>query len=260
MCAGFISPVVLHFVIGQLLAFLSLWLMSSQPDVETAYTSQVILVTGLTGLLTGGILCFSYRRDQLRRKSSNLPVRCPRFFLSFRKILLLLIMGAGFGQYMNILMGMIAEYLPSGDYFEEMAAITNGKSLAFMIFWTGIIAPFAEEMVFRVCIFLRLRDHLKLLPSAILSAAFFGIYHGNFVQGIYAGVLGFLFALIMEWSGCLSSSFFLHAGANIWMLVLDEYMYRFLLPPGDRFYVLFSFIMILCMIIGLRMFRRDYRP
>lgn len=51
-----------------------------------------------------------------------------------------------------------------------------------MIFWMGIIAPAAEEMIFRWLIYLRLRDWLKMPVAAVISGLIFGIYHGNIVQ------------------------------------------------------------------------------
>ena len=89
-----------------------------------------------------------------------------------------------------------------------------------MIFWMGIIAPAAEEMIFRWLIYLRLRDWLKMPVAAVISGLIFGIYHGNIVQGIYASILGTAFAWILEMSGNIYSSMLLHMGANIWSLVI----------------------------------------
>ena len=92
-----------------------------------------------------------------------------------------------------------------------------------MIFWMGIIAPAAEEMIFRWLIYLRLRDWLKMPVAAVISGLIFGIYHGNIVQGIYASILGTAFAWILEMSGNIYSSMLLHMGANIWSLLISEY-------------------------------------
>ena len=40
----------------------------------------------------------------------------------------------------------------------------------------------------------------------------------NLLQGVYATIMGLLFALILEWRGNLFASVFLHMGANIWSL------------------------------------------
>lgn len=62
----------------------------------------------------------------------------------------------------------------------------------------GIVAPVAEEMVFRGAV---LRTLLKLFPNSIywiaicVSALLFGLVHGNIAQGTHA----FLMGLILGW-------------------------------------------------------------
>ena len=252
------SPVLFHFLFGQVLAYFSLWITSGQEDARESYMGQVMTVTGLTGILVGIILIFLYRRDQRRRKETRLPLICKRIFPSLPEVFLLLLMGAGLGQYMNLLIGMLSELLPQGGYYEEMAAISDGKSLAVQILWMGIAAPFGEEMVFRILMFLRMREHMRLVPAALLNGLLFGIYHGSVIQGIYAGLLGFIFALLLEWSGCLASSILLHIAANCWPLIMEEYAARLLLPPGDRFFVSFSFVLLLSIFWGLWYFRKKW--
>ena len=120
-------------------------------------------------------------------------------------------------------MAILQSFINSSAYQESMTRITEGKSLLMMIFWMGIIAPAAEEMIFRWLIYLRLRDWLKMPVAAVISGLIFGIYHGNIVQGIYASILGTAFAWILEMSGNICSSMLLHMGANIWSLLISEY-------------------------------------
>ena len=120
-------------------------------------------------------------------------------------------------------MAILQSFINSSAYQESMTRITEGKSLFMMIFWMGIVAPAAEEMIFRWLIYLRLRDWMKLPVAAVISGVVFGIYHGNIVQGIYASILGTAFAWILEMSGNIYSSMLLHMGANIWSLVITEY-------------------------------------
>jgi len=77
-------------------------------------------------------------------------------------------------------------------------------------------------MVFRWLIYLRLRDTFSIWIAAIISSVFFGVYHGNMMQAIYAGVLGMFFALALEMTGNLWSSVILHVSANIFSLIMQE--------------------------------------
>ena len=81
---------------------------------------------------------------------------------------------------------------------------------------TLLIAPLVEEGIFRRGIYAVFRRWLGVTPAAFLSALAFGLYHGNWIQGIY----GFVFGLLLAW-GYESSSFgkyrmvvLMHGAAN----------------------------------------------
>ena len=73
--------------------------------------------------------------------------------------ILLLLVGASLATFANMLVALLQNVLNVQEYQENMAQITNGKSLFMLIFWMGVIAPLAEEIVFRWLIYLRLRDY-----------------------------------------------------------------------------------------------------
>ena len=74
----------------------------------------------------------------------------------------------------------------------------KAKQMWFLILSMGIIAPLAEEIVFRWLIYLRLRDYMRMGAAAVISGLIFGIYHGNLVQAVYASLLGIVFAYILD--------------------------------------------------------------
>ena len=59
----------------------------------------------------------------------------------------------------------------------------------------GIAAPFAEEVIFRWLVFLRMRDNMRVITAALFSGLTFGIYHMNLLQGVYATIMGFAFRI-----------------------------------------------------------------
>ena len=90
-----------------------------------------------------------YHRDKVRRIAGGLIPVQKKVRLSLPQILLLLLAGAGLAQYGNFLMAMLQSFISSTTYQDSMTRITEGKSLLMMIFWMGIVAPAAEEMIFR---------------------------------------------------------------------------------------------------------------
>lgn len=113
-----------------------------------------------------------------------------------------------------------------------------------LLLWMGIVAPVAEEMIFRWLVYLRLRDYLRVGAAVVISAAAFGIYHGNLPQAIYAGLVSAVFAYLLEKSGNLWSCVLLHIGANTWSLILSEYgLFLLVRDYGPQ--------MLLCLYTGL---------
>lgn len=216
-------PVGIHYLIGQILGSAVLfWLMGRSGNVKDSYYSYTLVITGLTGVLVMFPAVYFYRKDRVGRLIGGLT-SIEEQKLTIPEILLLLAAGAGFAQYANVLVAILQNWIQSTTYGDTMSKITSGKSLFMMIFWMGIIAPIAEEMIFRWLVYLRLRDHFSVLVSAVISAAFFGIYHGNIPQAVYAFILGALFAWFLEMGGNKWVSVFLHIGANTWILIFGEY-------------------------------------
>ncbi len=67
---------------------------------------------------------------------------------------------------------------------------------------TLVAAPLAEEILFRGLIMKLLqKGGYNFWVANVIQAVFFGIVHGNLVQGLYAFVMGFTFGLIYKRTG-----------------------------------------------------------
>lgn len=186
------------------------------------YQSQVVMLTGLTGLLTMiPCVCF-YKKDKKARIAGGLLPERREKNLNFAESVLIFFIGTGFSQFVNILATLLRDVINYQQYQETVDEITLGKNLLTMILWMGIVAPLAEEIVFRWLIFLRLRDYVRREAAIIISAVFFGVYHMNLVQAVYAGILGAVFAYFLDITGSIWASVLLHMGSNIWSLVFEE--------------------------------------
>lgn len=258
----------LHFGISQIVAYAGLYFLVKRTGQGLgAYYSQAVMLTGITGLLTLIPAWAFYQRDWCRRQYSGLltvPAESVRRSksgksLKIGEILLLLLLGAALAEYMNIVVGLLTLGSDAAQsYNDSMAVLTDGKSFWYLVLWMGIAAPIAEESIFRWLIYLRLRDFTGPVISAAISGIMFGIYHGNLIQGIYASVLGFVFALVLEWSGSLASSALLHMGANIWSLVLDEWKDTLSSGQGALIFGYVLLMMFFLIILGLVYFYKKY--
>ena len=100
--------------------------------------------------------------------------------------------------------------------YEKAAEELGSYPVEVYLLLTLVIAPLLEEGIFRRGIYAVFRRWLGVTPAAFLSALAFGLYHGNWIQGIY----GFVFGLLLAW-GYESSSFgkyrmvvLMHVAAN----------------------------------------------
>lgn len=195
-----------------------------------------------------------YSKDRIARRNGGLVLAQKPWKLDLTEMILFLGMGAAFSQYANMFVGLLQSVLNYQEYQETMDQMTSGKSMWFLILSMGVIAPLAEEIVFRWLIYLRLRDYVRMGAAMVISGLIFGIYHGNLVQAVYAGILGMIFAYFLEISGCLWGSVLLHMGANIWSLVSPD-LVSWMLQKNPMYILIMLFALILILVYGIPYFQ-----
>lgn len=82
----------------------------------------------------------------------------------------------------------------------------------------GLLTPFIEEVLYRGILWHRLRRGFRPLTAAFLSALVFGAAHGEIRQGIYAFVMGAVFAMGYELTRQFEVPFLLHSSCNLLVL------------------------------------------
>ena len=195
-----------------------------------------------------------YSKDRIARRNGGLVLAQKPWKLDLPEMILFLGMGAAFSQYANMFVGLLQSVLNYQEYQETMDQMTSGKSMWFLILSMGVIAPLAEEIVFRWLIYLRLRDYVRMGAAMVISGLIFGIYHGNRVQAVYGGILGMIFAYFLEISGCLWGSVLLHMGANIWSLVSPD-LVSWMLQKNPMYILIMLFALILILVYGIPYFQ-----
>ena len=88
-----------------------------------------------------------------------------------------------------------------------------------------LIGPFAEEVLFRIVLFSRLRKIIPFIVAALLSSLLFGLYHGNLMQGLYALIMGTAICLFMEEGGSVIYAYLFHVAANLVSNLCYEFEY-----------------------------------
>lgn len=128
-------------------------------------------------------------------------------------------------------------------FAETTSLITEGSFFsAFLV--AGIIAPFAEEFLFRGVIYRTLNRYFSIITSILVQAILFGIFHGNMVQGVYATFLGIVFGYITYKSKSLWPAVIAHMSNNILALTLP-----YILPSSIDSLLGYSILSILGIIL-----------
>ena len=64
------------------------------------------------------------------------------------------------------------------------------------------------------------RFHIAI--AMIISSMFFGLYHGNLVQGVYGFAMGLLMCMACEYVHSVMGAFLMHSAANLTVYLLGR--------------------------------------
>ena len=107
------------------------------------------------------------------------------------------------------------------------AALTD-ESLFTGNLWLEAVLPLAaspilEEYFFRGVLYGRCKELVSAPAAAFMTAAFFGVFHWDLVQGIYSFFMGLLLAYLMEKTNTVKAPVVFHFAANLAALVLEVF-------------------------------------
>lgn len=135
--------------------------------------------------------------------------------ISRRRFLMLLVMGTGFAVFFSALLTVIPfpesfmeSYRSSSDGFRG----GSDQILA----WLSVIllAPVAEEIVFRGYMLGRLLEGFETRTAMMISAVIFALCHVSLLWMIYAWIMGMMLAWVSVREDNLAYSMALHIGFN----------------------------------------------
>ena len=157
------------------------------------------------------------------RKQKNKPTPAPfDEVFCIRNTIIILISGLAVQVTVSMCLNLILPLFP--QTFERYSALIEsivGGSVIISVISTAVLAPIAEELIFRELMTKQLRQLFPFWLANIIQALAFGVYHMNIVQGIYAFFLGLLFGYVTYRMRSVWASIMLHGIVNASGLVLD---------------------------------------
>lgn len=209
--------------------------MDSMVNSILSLTNIFLLISSVLTILA---LILIYKIKKRNYKEELQIVKTDRFNIFYA-----IILGICCWLFNSGVLSLVEEAGLFSSQFEYMnnilAPISQGSILISML-TVGIVAPIAEEFLFRGVIYNTLKKKISIKWTIVIQAILFGVFHGNLVQGTYATLLGLVFGYVTYKTKSLWPAIIMHMAnnltANIVSFVAGEYL------GGTLLYIVFAVI------------------
>lgn len=204
---------------------------------ELMYNMNYILLTSSITTIVLFILIYKLRKKNISEEL---------LFKATNKLnyLIALLLGVSVWIFNTGFVSLLSEgelFKNSFKALEESLAFVGGNNIILSILVVGIVAPFAEELLFRGIIYNKLIKNISIRGTIIIQGILFGAYHMNLVQGLYASLLGIVFGYVTFKTKSIWPAIIMHMVNNTVSVTVPYIL-------GESFDSLFAYIILL--IIG----------
>jgi membrane protease YdiL (CAAX protease family) len=202
---GFVLPILPEAVAGILAAPNEEGFLQVNINVSTAF-SALAFVAGAAAILKQAKEMILWAKEDMRL--THLREEPPRSYF----LLFMATVGAVVGT--NLLFELLDIKIRSASY-QAIEKYQNMALFGIGLVCYGIVAPIAEELLFRGIVFNSMKRFMSLKFAVVLSAFCFGAYHMNSVQGAYGFIIGCLIAYGYVYFGNFYVPVVIHMVANL---------------------------------------------
>ena len=188
-------------------------------DVQLTGNAQVI-ISGI-GFLVAGLMirakALEYDKKFTVSKNSSRAVYA-----------IIAVCAVALALFLNILVSKSGITEISEEY-EEVAQAQYACSFWVGIIIYGLISPVSEELMFRGILYNGFKRYFKMMPALLMSSAFFSLYHGNGVQGMYSFAISVFIVYSYEKTGSFITPVMIHMICNLAAYIFT-YVYEGMSP------------------------------
>lgn len=128
----------------------------------------------------------------------------------------LLLLGATIGGALGLNLALdLSGIVDKSGAYQAVASDQYSADFLLGLVVFCMVSPIAEELLFRGIIHNVLKKAMNPQAALFFSSALFGLYHMNFVQGVYGFLMGCLIAYAYEYFGDFKMAVAVHVGANV---------------------------------------------
>ena len=172
----------------------------------------VVYAEALAALLTIPILLFMFKRDKIKQKMAGIVQR--KKIVAGMQYGWIIVISVALCVALNnlIFISDLASY--SESYQQTMESLYSAP-IGMQVLALGILVPICEELVFRGLMFNRVKQYGGYKAAMFFSTFVFAVLHMNFVQIIYAAIMGLMFVFLYEKYGSFKAPVLAHVAANV---------------------------------------------
>ena len=233
-----IYPVIIYFVVAFIVQFAAVRVIASaavangtitaagkstaelQEELNSLINRYSLHLTALTNVVLIPIYILLLMGDEKKRRNS-LGIRYTTPGIKRLGVVFVLGMSAAVSVNVIVSLSQIARFSPK---YQQVSEVIYSGGLFMEIVSAVIAAPILEEFFFRGMIYKRLRDMINVKAAVVISALFFGAFHGNLVQFVYAFIIGLMLAYVYEKFKTIWAPVIFHIGANLISVLITEFM------------------------------------
>lgn len=179
----------------------------------TAYTGNAVALMQIVGFAAGGAFVWKTARTMIAKAAEDGKL----LHIKSEPVKSYVLLGAaalGAMLGFNMLLDLTGLTDNSAAY-QTVSQAQYSAHLALALILYAVVAPLAEELLFRGIIYNCLKKMMKPAAAMVVVSVFFGVYHGNTVQGIYGFVMGCLIIYGYEYFGDFRVAVVMHALINL---------------------------------------------
>lgn len=233
-----IYPVIIYFAVAFIVQFAAVRVIASaavangtitaagkstaelQEELNSLINRYSLHLTALTNVVLIPIYILFLMGDEKKRKNS-LGIRYTAPGIKRLGVVFVLGMSAAVSVNVIVSLSQIARFSPK---YQQVSEVIYSGGLFMEIVSAVIAAPILEELFFRGMIYKRLLDMINVKAAVVISALFFGAFHGNLVQFVYAFIIGLMLAYVYEKFKTIWAPVIFHIGANLISVLITEFM------------------------------------
>jgi hypothetical protein len=175
-------------------------------------TQTINIAYGICALIIFGIWYQKIFVKPFRNKPKHYPTG-----FSFHTIVAIIFLATGLQYVCTLVVDLIGMVQPAWitQYNALMETAGYSDASLILIVYTVLVAPIAEELIFRGLTFRYARHALPFWLANIWQALLFGVLHMNLVQGIYAFSIGLFLGWVCHRGRGIKYSILVHIVFNI---------------------------------------------